>query len=266
MADTGASDRLISSLSRLKVSASDIEAVSAAWRDYTKVQDLAADSGEWTKAQIGDVKAWENRTVNALKAVVSERNNESKALRAQAVATEELRDAQVKAIKVQQEEHQTLRRRAAKEILGGGPGGMIAGGLALGASKEALEQGAELQAARVKMAAAGIPGSEIDAALAESAQLATKYANVKISDMMESYKELRSVLLSPDETPGLLPTVVAARSALNAVDRSGEMGKGIQFAAKGAEMFGIAQDHRILGRDFRGGHSSERAAADGRGP
>ena len=51
---------------------------------------------------------------------------------------------------------------------------MIASGLTLGASKEALEQGAELQSERVKMSTAGIPAAEIDAALAQSAQEVTQ--------------------------------------------------------------------------------------------
>ena len=51
---------------------------------------------------------------------------------------------------------------------------MIASGLTLGASKEALEQGAELQSERVKMSTAGIQGAEIDAALSQSAQEVTQ--------------------------------------------------------------------------------------------
>jgi len=59
---------------------------------------------------------------------------------------------------------------------------------------------------------------------------------------MERYKELRSILLHPEEAHELLPTAVQANAAMNAVDTSGQMAEGLGFAFKGAEVLGLAQD------------------------
>ncbi|MBU3887202.1 phage tail tape measure protein [Methylosinus sp. KRF6] len=72
MADTGTTDRFVKSLSRLRLSAKDIEAVAASWKDYAKAAAIAADSSKWTKAQAADVRRWETQTVSALRKVKAE--------------------------------------------------------------------------------------------------------------------------------------------------------------------------------------------------
>ncbi|MGY4472848.1 hypothetical protein [Bradyrhizobium sp. USDA 3364] len=56
------------------------------------------------------------------------------------------------------------------------------------------------------------------------------------------FKELRSIVLHPEEAHELLPTAIKANSAVNALDRSGHMAEGLGFAFKGAEVLGRAQD------------------------
>ncbi len=73
MADTGASDRLVKSISRLSLSKKDIDQVASAWKDYAKSAGLAANSANWTKSQAAAVKQWETQTVAALRAVKRER-------------------------------------------------------------------------------------------------------------------------------------------------------------------------------------------------
>ncbi len=72
MADTGASDRLVKSLSRLSLSKKDIEQVASAWKDYARSAGLAANSANWTKSQAASVKAWEAQTLASLRAVKRE--------------------------------------------------------------------------------------------------------------------------------------------------------------------------------------------------
>ena len=72
MADTGASDRLVKSLSRLSLSKRDIEQVASAWKDYARSAGLAANSANWTKSQAASVKAWEAQTLASLRAVKRE--------------------------------------------------------------------------------------------------------------------------------------------------------------------------------------------------
>lgn len=119
---------------------------------------------------------------------------------------------------------------------------MLAGPGILHGTKEAMKSGAEIQSELVKMRVAGIPESDIAAARAASSGLTAKYTNVKTADALERFKELRSIVLHPEEAHELLPTAVAANSALNALDKSGEAGSGLKFAFRGAELIGRAQD------------------------
>ena len=59
MSETGASDRLVSSLAKIGASASDVEAVSKAWKSYSENAGLAADRTDWTRADAAAVRALE---------------------------------------------------------------------------------------------------------------------------------------------------------------------------------------------------------------
>jgi hypothetical protein len=120
--------------------------------------------------------------------------------------------------------------------------GMIAGPGILHATKEGVKAGAEIQHEVVKMRAAGIPEQDINQALDQTARFQSKYTNVQRSTALERFKELRSVLMHPEEAHELLETTVRANSAMNAVDRSGHLSEGLGFGIKGAEILGRAQD------------------------
>jgi hypothetical protein len=263
-------DRLINSLSRLKVSASDIEAVSKSWTDYTRANKLAADSSEWTRAQSAAVRSWETSTIASIKSVMTERRNEARgmaqmfaeqnaaqkrALDEQLVLIERgmaeqgvvIGRANVERLKQQAraDEEQTKKRR---EWLKGNGGMAAALGVSAavatlaGASKTAIEAGAAEQHELVTMQAAGIPAAEIAAAKQQTIDLLAKYTNIQMSDALRVYKELRSVLLTADETPRLLPDVLRTKSALDALDPTGKSSEGLGFAVKGAEVLGLTQD------------------------
>ena len=143
-----------------------------------------------------------------------------------------------------------LARRAVSAAgRGAANAAMLAGPGILHGTKEAAKSGAEIQSEIVKMRVAGIPESDIARARAEAPHLTAKYNNVKTADALERFKELRSIVLHPEEAHELLPTAVAANSALNAMDKSGEAGQGLGFAFKGAEILGRAQDPKKF-RDY----------------
>jgi hypothetical protein len=120
--------------------------------------------------------------------------------------------------------------------------GIVAGPGILHGTKAAVKAGAEIQSKVVDLRKAGIPEGDIQRELTQSAALAATYTNVNRADILERYKELRSVLLHPEEASRLLATTIKANSAVNAIDRSGQSAQGLQFAVKGAEVLGLAQD------------------------
>lgn len=119
--------------------------------------------------------------------------------------------------------------------------GMVAGPGILHGTREAVKSGASVQSRVTQMRAAGIPESEIKTQLGTSADLAAKYTNVGRADILERYKELRSVLLHPEEAAELIEPTIRTNAALNALDTSGHMAEGLPFAIKGAEVLGLAQ-------------------------
>lgn len=119
---------------------------------------------------------------------------------------------------------------------------MLAGPGILHGAKSAMHAGADIQSEKVKMKAAGIPQAEIDRAYSQSQGLHRQFPNVTAAQGMERYKELRSVLLHPEETPHMLPSVVQAQAAMRAIDRTKDIGEGLIYAVKAAEVLGLAQD------------------------
>ncbi|CAM5374382.1 hypothetical protein AFEL58S_01626 [Afipia felis] len=121
---------------------------------------------------------------------------------------------------------------------------MVAGPGILRGAYDAAKAGAEIQSQMVKMRAAGIPESEIRSARAQSTSLASRYTNVGIHEGMEQFKDLRSILTHPEEVPHMMGTAFKALSALKALGQSTE---GLNFAYKGAEVIGRAQDPKKFG-------------------
>lgn len=226
MAETSASDRLRRSLAGLKLSAKDIETVAAAWKDYARSSGLAAKSSDWTRTQLAGVRAWETQTIGALRAVKREQQQFYRA------------------------QERAMRRARAPLAARDGIVGYAAQGLAgavaarsiFAGARDALGAGADIQSQRVKMRAAGIGATEIGAADLQASRLAAQFTNLKREAILEVYKEIRSVLLRPEEAEHLLPTVAAAKSAMDALDRTGGLSGGLQFAVKGAEVLCRTQD------------------------
>lgn len=124
-------------------------------------------------------------------------------------------------------------------------GPLVEGAVGVGAfhaTREALRSGAELESQRVNMRVAGIPQAEIAAAENQSYELAARLPNITPAEAMETYKEARSVLLKPEETPGMMPTIIAAKAAMKASGADQDQVAGLQFAIKGAEILGRAQN------------------------
>jgi hypothetical protein len=119
--------------------------------------------------------------------------------------------------------------------------GAVGAGL-LHETKRAVEAGADLQSERVRMAVAGIPQPEISAGEQQAFDLAAKYPNMSPAEILQSYKETRSVLLKPSETAPLMDTVVSAKSAMKQLGMGEEAANALQYAVKSAEVLGRAQD------------------------
>ena len=77
-------------------------------------------------------------------------------------------------------------------------------------------------------------------------KLALQFKNVTQSEIMEMGKEIRSVLSKPEEVAHVLPTIVAARSVLDARDPSGGESQALGLLVKGSEMLGAGQDPERL--------------------
>ena len=132
---------------------------------------------------------------------------------------------------------------------------LVAGGAGFEAAhlvKESVAAGAEIQSARAHMKIAGIPDAEITAADLQAAQLAARHPNVTRAKVLELYKESRSVMTHPSETPEMMPAIVQAASSMNALDPSGKMAGGLGDAIKSAEILGKTKSVNQL-RDYLDG-------------
>ena len=118
----------------------------------------------------------------------------------------------------------------------------VVGGGIIAATKNVYHHGADIQSELVKLESAGVPEDERRRALAQSAELSTQFTNVHRAAILEMHKELRSVLLHPEEVPRLLPDVVNAKAVLDATDKTGNSSAGLQFLVKGTEVLGLAQE------------------------
>lgn len=82
LSGVGGTDRLSNSLSRLGLSAKEIDKVGYSWREYVKSAGLAAKSTEWTKQQARDVRVWEQQVIGSLRRATAARREADKALAA----------------------------------------------------------------------------------------------------------------------------------------------------------------------------------------
>lgn len=156
-------------------------------------------------------------------------------LRASIEGTTKAMTAQAMAENKRSRTRATLSHAGNMALMYGGPAMMAGAG-------SMFHAGSEIQTELVRMRAAGLSPGEINTALIQSQDLQLAFTNVKREAILELSKELRSVLLHPEEVPHMLPTVVNAKSAMDALDSSGELSSGLTFAVKGAELLGLAQN------------------------
>ncbi len=72
LAGSGATDRLSASLTKLGLSAKDVDTVARSFKEYAASARLAGTASDWTKTQAAGVRRWEAQTVSALKTVQRE--------------------------------------------------------------------------------------------------------------------------------------------------------------------------------------------------
>src|SRR5579884_2246550 len=120
--------------------------------------------------------------------------------------------------------------------------GFVAGPALLRGTEKAIHGGADIQSEKVRLAAASMGQEQIGKVVDQAVDLHARFPNVGIASIMERYKELRSVLLHPEEAEHLLPMVTQAQAAMKAIDRTGQLGEGLVYAVKAAEILGYAQD------------------------
>jgi len=131
---------------------------------------------------------------------------------------------------------------AAAEALSLGASAMIMGTgvtAAAVATAKAIGAGADYQTELVKLRNAGITGEQLQAADQEALALSARYPNVGRVEAMEEYRALRSVASKPEEVPGLMPTVVAALSAMKGLGMHTEAMPNLY---KAAETLGQTRD------------------------
>jgi hypothetical protein len=215
-------DRLVASIAKLGATRTDIEQVSRAWVDYTKAQGLAAESGNWTKEQIADVRSWETQTISSVRSVVRERDAETRAMRSAAAEQAEILRKQgleqqtvLREQNRKREELSNQRRELARGVaggLGGGIVGAVAGGEALEAIKRTAEAGMTLDQRKAQLKVSGASDADIAEAHQRYAAFSKSHAGVSEADWMASYKDAR--VNAPDDAQNATELFARYRSAL----------------------------------------------------
>lgn len=172
MATTGATDRFVASLGKLKLSKQDIESVATAWKDYSKSAVLAADASQWTKAQAGDVRRWESQTISALRAVKSETGAFYR--------------------QMSKPPPPGFMQRVGGSIAGTLGGAIVGSGVLIGA-KDAVGAGATVQERRAQLRTSGATPAEIAKASDDYREFTKTHAGALEADYLASYKDARVI-------------------------------------------------------------------------
>ena len=216
---SGATDRFVASLSKIKTTKRDIEQVAAAWKDYAKSAGLAGDATKWTRQQTAGVKAWERQTLASLRQVKAE---EQKFYRDQRAAVEKARQP-----------------GGYIGAAAGGIVGLVAAHKVAEVTRQAVEAGAERQHVRVGAMNAGIGPAELRR-IEDSAYRAKAGApNMSVSEIMELHKEARSAVQHPEEVFHLIGDLAKATSILKGL---GADNANIADLVKGGESLGLMND------------------------
>jgi hypothetical protein len=225
--DSNATDRLRGALGKLSLSKTDIEAVSRAWQDYTKVQGLAADSSEWTKAQIGDVRQWETQTISSVRAVIRERDAETRAMRNAAIEQANILrkqgEEQATVLREQarkQAEAATQRRELTKGVAGGLGGGLLSafvGGATLEGIREAAGLGMTLDQRLVQLSSSGATAQQIADSRAKYREFTKTHPGVLEADWIKSRTEAQTI--APDAPDEMTELGARFQTAMRAAGR-----------------------------------------------
>ncbi|MBY6239793.1 hypothetical protein [Methylosinus sp. Sm6] len=266
MAETKASDRFVKSLAGLKLSAKDIEAVAAAWKDFAKAQGLADDAAKWTKQQIADVRAWERAQLAALREVKREQTAFHRDLAAQralggaagvglipgmsAIGGPHAQNIaagkrMIEGMSTAAEVRAGLLSPTASAALGAlaGKAGHVmplAGGFAAyEVLRKATEAAAERQHVVTGAKLAGMRETELARAEARAKEIAGGGLTLSGSEVLELFKEGRSAVQHPEEMFDLVKPLAQAASVLKGM---GVDNANLADIVKGAESLGLMND------------------------
>jgi hypothetical protein len=238
---SGASDKFVSSLSRLKLGADDIKVVANEWKNYTTVAGIAnTATADMTREQIAGVRSWERATLDALKAVQRERNAETAAMRRAAA------------------EQATIQKETAakQKELASGMIGMGLGFAGITGVKDVLKAASDLATARLAIQELS-KGDPSESAFAEGLAADTAAGNPFITQAkaLQTYREIRGNSLKPDGTIdqeamrrnlGVVSKAQIA-AAVGGVDLTPE---DAQHLMKAVESSGRAGDPTAMGKMF----------------
>ena len=118
--------------------------------------------------------------------------------------------------------------------------GVISGG------ERVLEKGSELQTEKLLMRNAGISPTEVVRITDQALRLSAIVGNVSQTKVMETAKELRSMIADPAELGKVLDPIIRAKSVLDGMDTTGASSEGIAQLLKAGELVGAAKDPERL--------------------
>lgn len=243
MSETGASDKLVASLAKLKLGKQDIEQVANAWRDYAKANNLAKDSSQWTKAQVAQEAAWRQRTIADIKAVSAARRAEDRV------------EAQLKrdqAARMEQGQHQRRKWLEGDRSMVAMVGAAALGGGMVEAARHTIKVAAEAEQLRfrIRELSRSNPAEALDAD-ALAAEVAARYPSISVGKAYDNYLELRANAV---DAHGVIDPAVARRNmfvAAKAQTAATALGfdmtpEDMQNLLKGVEGSGRADDPKAV--------------------
>ena len=217
MSEAGASNRFAASLSKLKLSAADINDVAKAWKDYQSAAGLARTASDWTKSQSTDVRRWEQQTVAALRNVKREQD--------------------------------AYRKRPAELPLPTRPGfisraSAVAGGFGVAGhlAQRPIEQGKEYGSARTNLMLSGMSHEQVEEAEAVAARLSSKYSTVARSSILDQIRSQTAVTGDFDHALGAIEDNVRLRMVAQMKRPGQNLDHEFELLNKAMEIAGVTSD------------------------
>ncbi|HEY8126568.1 MAG TPA: hypothetical protein VIF88_14245 [Methylocystis sp.] len=119
-------------------------------------------------------------------------------------------------------------------------------------AEQSLHLGAERTSEQFRLTLAGIRGAELEHAKELAAQLQRMTPILDQTKLLERYKEVRSILPSPEEAAHVMPMVARTEAAVLQSDPTGQAAHGLPWMLKAAEIAGFGQDIEKLSRYLDG--------------